>query len=120
MCGPRHLVIRVTRQAVSRILFVSENRAADIAEAALSTGARRYIVKSDASRELLSAIKAVLEDKKFISSFFRTPTCVIINQRSVRPPVGFDSGPSRPQGTRSSSDDLNLSVISILRSEYSG
>ena len=70
MCSPRHLVINVTRQAVFKILFVSENRAADIAEAALSTGAWRYVVKSDVSRELLSAIKAVLEDKRFISSIF--------------------------------------------------
>jgi DNA-binding NarL/FixJ family response regulator len=54
----------------SKTLFVIEIRAADIAEAALSTGGWRYIVKSDASRELLSAIKAVLEDKRFISSFF--------------------------------------------------
>jgi len=35
MCGPGHLVIKVTRQAVSKILFVSEDRAADIAEACL-------------------------------------------------------------------------------------
>ena len=94
MCGPRHLVINVTRQAVSKILFASENHAAHIAEAALSTGGWRYIIKSDASRELLSAIKAVLEDKRFISSFFENATCVIVNHRSVRPPVSFDSGPS--------------------------
>ena len=52
----------------SRILFMSENRSADIAEAALSTGASGYIVKSDAGGELLPAVRAVLEDKKFTSS----------------------------------------------------
>jgi DNA-binding NarL/FixJ family response regulator len=52
----------------SRILFVSENRSADIAEEALSTGASGYVVKSDARSELLPAVKAVLEGKRFISA----------------------------------------------------
>lgn len=52
----------------SRILFMSENRSPDIAEAALSTGASGYVVKSDAGRELLPAIKAVLANKRFMSS----------------------------------------------------
>jgi len=51
----------------SKILFLSENRSSDIVEEALSTGARGYVVKSDAAGELLSAIKAVLEGKRFIS-----------------------------------------------------
>ena len=52
----------------SKILFVSENRSPDIAEAALNTGGGGYVVKSDANRELLSAIKAVLEGRRFISA----------------------------------------------------
>jgi DNA-binding NarL/FixJ family response regulator len=52
----------------SRILFVSENRSVDVAEEALSTGAGGYVVKSDAGSELLPAIKAVLEGKRFISA----------------------------------------------------
>ena len=51
-----------------RILFVSENRSADIAEEALSTGASGYVVKSDAASELLPAVKAVLEGKRFVSA----------------------------------------------------
>jgi DNA-binding NarL/FixJ family response regulator len=51
----------------SKILFVSENRSADIAEEALSTGAGGYVVKSDAAGELLPALKAVLEGKRFVS-----------------------------------------------------
>src|SRR5215469_3795215 len=51
----------------SRILFVSENRSADIVEAALSTGASGYVVKSDAAGELLPAIGAVLEGTRFLS-----------------------------------------------------
>jgi len=52
----------------SKILFVSENRSPDIAEQALSTGAGGYLVKSDAGSELLPAVKAVLEGKRFISA----------------------------------------------------
>lgn len=52
----------------SKILFVSENRSPDIVEAALSNGAAGYVVKSDAGNELLPAIKAALEGKRFIST----------------------------------------------------
>ena len=52
----------------SRILFVSENRSPDIAQEALGTGAGGYVVKSDARSELLPAVKAVLEGKRFISA----------------------------------------------------
>jgi len=52
----------------SKILFISENRSQDIAQEALSTGASGYVVKSDAAGELLHAIKAVLEGKRFISA----------------------------------------------------
>jgi DNA-binding NarL/FixJ family response regulator len=52
----------------SKILFVTENRSVDMAEKALTTGAGGYVVKSDAASELLPAIKAVLEGKRFISA----------------------------------------------------
>ena len=52
----------------SKILFVSENRSHDIAEEALSNGAGGYVVKSDAESELLPAIKAVLEGKRYVSA----------------------------------------------------
>ena len=53
----------------SKILFVSENRAADIAEEALR-GATGYVVKSDAARDLLPAIKAVLRGQRGVSANF--------------------------------------------------
>jgi CheY-like chemotaxis protein len=52
----------------SKILFLSGDRSADIANGALQTGASGYIVKSDASGELLPAITAVLEGKRFVSA----------------------------------------------------
>ena len=52
----------------SKILFVRENRSPDIAEAALNTGAGGFVIKADAARELLPAIHAVLQGKRFISA----------------------------------------------------
>ena len=52
----------------SKILFVSENRSADVAEEALNTGAGGYVMKSDAESELLPGIRAVLDGKRFISA----------------------------------------------------
>jgi DNA-binding NarL/FixJ family response regulator len=52
----------------SRILFVTENRSADIAAEALNTGASGYVVKSDATRELLPAVDMVLAGKRFVSA----------------------------------------------------
>jgi DNA-binding NarL/FixJ family response regulator len=43
----------------SRILFVSENRDAEIADAAMATGAVGYVVKSNADKELLRALNAL-------------------------------------------------------------
>jgi len=51
----------------SKILFVSENRSPDVVERALNTGASGYVVKSDAARDLLSAVIAVLEGRRFVS-----------------------------------------------------
>lgn len=52
----------------SKILFVSENRSLDVAESALNTGAMGYVIKSDAGAELVPAIKAVLQGKRFVSA----------------------------------------------------
>ena len=52
----------------SKILFVSDNRSADIAAEALSTGAGGYVVKSDAGTELVPAVEAVLGGKRFVSA----------------------------------------------------
>lgn len=52
----------------SKILFVSGDRSSDIVEQALSTGASGYLVKSDAGRQLLVAVGAVLQGKQYISS----------------------------------------------------
>lgn len=52
----------------SKILFLSENRSPDVADEVLRIGAAAYVVKSDAARQLLPAVEAVLQGKKFLSS----------------------------------------------------
>jgi DNA-binding NarL/FixJ family response regulator len=51
----------------SKILFVSENLDPDVAQAALAAGGDGYVVKSDAARDLLTAVKVVMSGKKFVS-----------------------------------------------------
>lgn len=52
----------------STTLFVSEIRSPDMVQESLSTGAGGYVLKSDAASELLPAVKAVLQGKRFISA----------------------------------------------------
>ena len=55
----------------SKILFVSENRSVDLVEKALNGGAGGYVVKSDAGSDLLPAVEAVLQGKRFVSARLR-------------------------------------------------
>ena len=83
----------------SKIIFLSENRALDIAAEALGTGARGYLVKSDAATELLPAIKAVLEGKQFISARV----------------VGFDAKPAHFGSEVSTSREAGVAVARQLQ-----
>lgn len=51
----------------ANILFVSEHRSWEIAEAALATGARGYVLKSDAGRDLPLAMRAVVAGRRYVS-----------------------------------------------------
>ena len=60
---------RIRQQLPSvRILVCSENRSPDVAEEALRAGAGGYLVKSDAGRDLLSAVTSMIRGKRFVSS----------------------------------------------------
>jgi len=52
----------------SKILFSTVNSSQSAVEAAFSAGACGYLVKSDASADLLTGIKAVALGKQFVSS----------------------------------------------------
>jgi DNA-binding NarL/FixJ family response regulator len=54
-----------------KILFLTLHRCWDIAEAALGTGARGYLLKSDAGPDLLNAMGAVVEGRRFLSAALR-------------------------------------------------
>jgi len=58
----------------TKILFMSQERSSDIVEEALRTGAVGYIVKSEASTDLLPAVDAVLRGKQFVSASLTAPT----------------------------------------------
>ena len=51
-----------------RILFLTENTAPEIVRAAMLTGARGYVVKTFAGRELMPALDALLLDCYFVSA----------------------------------------------------
>jgi len=55
----------------SKILFVSQNTDPDIVQSALSDGAGGYVCKSEIDHELLPAIEAVFEGKRFVSAVLR-------------------------------------------------
>jgi len=50
-----------------KILFVSEHQSWEVAEAALCTGARGYICKSDSGRELSPAMDAIVGGGRFVA-----------------------------------------------------
>ncbi len=52
----------------SKIIFLSQNKGFDIVRAALGTGALGYVRKTDARRELLLALDAVLRGEQFNNS----------------------------------------------------
>jgi DNA-binding NarL/FixJ family response regulator len=52
----------------SRIIFVTQNGDKDVVRAALSTGARGYVLKPDAGSELLTAVAGILGGDDFVSS----------------------------------------------------
>jgi DNA-binding NarL/FixJ family response regulator len=62
---------RIRRQSPTpKILFCSENSSADIVEEALATGARGYVLKSDAASDLMPAVTSVLGGVRFVSRRF--------------------------------------------------
>jgi DNA-binding NarL/FixJ family response regulator len=52
----------------AKILFLTQENDAGLARNVLSDGAQGYVLKMDAGRELVSAIKAVVRGDKFVSS----------------------------------------------------
>jgi DNA-binding NarL/FixJ family response regulator len=59
-------IVSATPQA--RILFLSQESSPDVVQEALSTGAKGYVLKTDAASELAAAVHAVLLGGSYVSS----------------------------------------------------
>jgi DNA-binding NarL/FixJ family response regulator len=55
----------------SKIIFLTEDSAEDVAEEGLRIGAAGYVIKADAARELLPAMRAVVSGHRFVSARLR-------------------------------------------------
>ena len=62
-------VAKWMRQAVpdAKMVFLTTESDADLAQAALNSGGQGYVLKTDAGSELLPAIEAVLQGKQYVS-----------------------------------------------------
>jgi DNA-binding NarL/FixJ family response regulator len=80
----------LTENPDSRILFLSEHRSCEIVDAAIATGARGYVVKGDVARQLVTAMRAVVGGRSFISRSARSTTMApgrgIARPRVPQPP----------------------------------
>jgi DNA-binding NarL/FixJ family response regulator len=54
----------------SLILFVSQESSVDVVQGAFSVGASGYVVKMEAGRELMTAVRAVLRGERFVGRRF--------------------------------------------------
>lgn len=65
---------RIRRVApAAEILFVSQHDTRSMVHEALSTGARGYVLKSDAGTDLVNAVLAVSQHKEFLSHKLTQP-----------------------------------------------
>jgi DNA-binding response OmpR family regulator len=74
----------------SKMLFVSQESSADVIQEALGTGARGYVVKTDAGRELLEAVNAVLRGEQFVGRRFSGHDFVGVSNAKVSQAVRAD------------------------------
>ncbi len=65
-----HQISRLVSGAI--ILFVSQESNSDVVAEALSNGAKGYVQKQNAEKELLPAIETVLQGGRFVSEGLRT------------------------------------------------
>jgi DNA-binding NarL/FixJ family response regulator len=66
----RQIIQRVPR---AEVLILTMHSSEDLIRGALEAGARGYVLKSDAGRDLISAIQALIEHKAFLSSGASAP-----------------------------------------------
>ena len=67
----------------SKILFVSQTTSSDIAEEAFRAGAAGFVAKTDVARELVQAVRAVLEGKRFVSGSLRGSVLADVEESDI-------------------------------------
>jgi DNA-binding NarL/FixJ family response regulator len=67
----------------SKILFISQESSIDVVFETLSLGARGYVMKSDPGTELVTAVKAVLRDERFVSRRFGSSDSTALSGQQV-------------------------------------
>ena len=67
----------------AKVLFVSQNNDAEVVTAALSNGAKGYVRKENAKKDLLPAIEAVLCGDRFVSRGLHTEELLRVNPQYV-------------------------------------
>jgi DNA-binding NarL/FixJ family response regulator len=77
----------LTRVPKAKIIFLSENTSPGAVEEALRTGASGYLVKSDAGKELLEAVEAVIHGGQFMSR--RSEGWIFADVTDTRPPDSY-------------------------------
>lgn len=70
---------------LSRILVISEHGSRDVVEEALRAGADGYVVKSVVYRDLLPAIRTVLQGSQFVSAIIADRVPITTGQTSEEP-----------------------------------
>jgi DNA-binding NarL/FixJ family response regulator len=66
-----HQISRLVPAA--KILIISQNSDAEVIAAALSDGAKGYVLKQDAVQELLPAVESVMRGQRFVSTGVTPP-----------------------------------------------
>lgn len=84
----------------SKILFLSAILYSDVMQEALCIGAQGYVLKSDAAHDLLPAVEAVIEGKRFVCSRFAFSD-------PIRPGNDGPHGPSSSRSTAAQSRSPN-------------
>lgn len=72
----------------SRILFLTQESSSDVVSEAFSLGARGYIVKMDARKDMLLGIDAVMRGEKFVSASLKRPGFPDFTDDDGRPSSG--------------------------------
>jgi len=100
------------------ILFVSEQRSSDIAEEALCTGARGYLVKADAATELIPAVEAVLLGKRFVSASLHVRDLVDANATTLEGSQRVERNPYLHFRHSASISEFLASIIEATAADF--